>query len=280
MLKWLKKNKFNLLICFFYLIMSLFFLLPVLLTFSLAIKTPSEIFSYPPRLIPKHPTLMNFVTVWHTTPMVTYLYNSTKLVFITVLGTLAVAVPGAYSLSRFTFKNKTVLLFGILIFQMISVVILVIPIYVYFDKLGFLNNHFTLAMVYIAIEVPFIIWILKGFFDAIPTVLEEAARIDGCSRFQALIRIVLPLVIPGVASATIFIAIDAWAGFILPFILLDNDMLYPATVGMALFQGTYRDISTHLIAATSIMVLAPAVIIVLVLQKFIFKMLVTVGIKG
>lgn len=280
MLKWLKKNKFNLLICFFYLIMSLFFLIPILWVFSLAIKTPSEIFSYPPSLIPKHPTLMNFVKVWHTSSIPTYLYNSAKLVFLTILGTLLVAIPAAYSFSRFTFKNKAVLLFSILVFQMISVMIIVIPIYMYFNKLGLLNSHFALAMAYTAIQVPFIIWLLKGFFDSIPMVLEEAARIDGCSRFQALRRIVLPLATPGIASAVIFITVEAWAGFILPFILLDDNMLYPATVGITILQGTYRDISTHLLAAASIMVLAPAIVVILALQKFIFEVMLATGVKG
>jgi len=279
-LNWLKKNKFNLLIWLSYLIVILFFIFPIFWIFSLAIKIPSELFSYPPKLIPKHPTFMNFIKAWNTSSIPIYLYNSAKLVFFTVFGTLLVTIPAGYSFSRFTFKNKPLLLFVILIFQMISPIIIVIPIYIYYDKLGLLNSHFGLIMVYIAIQVPFTTWLLKGFFDSIPKELDDAAKVDGCSRFQALRKIILPLAMPGIASATIFISISAWGQFIMPFLLLSEDTLYPISVGILMCQGTYQQISIHLLSAASVLSLAPAIAIVLILQKFILKALMAGAVKG
>lgn len=270
----------NFLIYICYIILILFFLFPVLWATSLALRTPEELFSYPPRLIPLAPTFMNFVTVWNATNILIYLLNSFKLVIFTVIGTLLVTISTGYSLSRFNFRNKTSLLFLILAFQMVSPVIIGIPIYTYYNTLGLLDTHIGLILVYIAIQVPFSTWLLKGFFDSIPVDLEEAAKLDGCTRLQALIKVVLPLALPGIAAATIFITMNTWAQFIIPFLLISNDALKPISVGILMAQGSYQQISIHLLAAASVLAMLPAVVLVLILQKFILKALMAGAVKG
>ena len=247
---------------------------------SLAIKTPEEIFSYPPRLIPSAPTFKNFVKVWEGGNIPIYLFNSLKLVVFTIIGTFLVTIPTGYSLSRFDFRNKRLLLFSILAFQMISPIIICIPIYIYYNSLGLLDSHIGLILVYIAIQVPFSTWILKGFFDSIPIDLEEAAKIDGCTRLQALLRVVLPLSLNGIVATTIFIAMNSWGQFILPFLLISKDSLLPVSVGILMMQGSYQQISTHLIAAASVLAMLPAVVLVLILQKFVIKALMAGALKG
>lgn len=270
----------NFLIYICYIILILFFIFPVLWATSLALRTPEELFSYPPRLIPLRPTFMNFVKVWNETNIPIYLLNSLKLVVFTVIGTLLVTISTGYSLSRFNFRNKSSLLFFILAFQMISPMIIGIPIYTYYNTLGLIDTYIGLILVYIAIQVPFSTWLLKGFFDSIPVDLEEAARLDGCTRLQALIKVVLPLALPGIAAATIFITMNSWAQFIMPFLLISNDALKPVSVGILMAKGSYQQISIHLLAAASVLAMLPAVVLVLILQKFILKALMAGAVKG
>lgn len=263
-----------------YIVVSIFFIFPLFWVISLSFKSSSEIFSYPPSLIPEHPTFGNFIQVWQTTSMPKYLLNSFILVIFTVIGTLAVSIPAGYSFSRFHFRNKSTLLFTILIFQMISPIVIVIPIYLYFSKVGLLDNYTGLIMVYIATQVPFSTWLLKGYFDSIPIELEEAARVDGATRMQALFKIILPISVSGIASTIIFISVNAWSQFILPFILISNANLYPVSVGILMAQGTYQQISIQLVAAASVLALLPSIVLVLVLQKFIIAALTEGAVKG
>ena len=280
MVKWLRFNGKKIIIWSLYLIVSLFFIFPVFWAISLSLKTPAEIFQYPPSLWPTQATLSNYMEVLRDTSMINYLSNSFKLVVYTVVGTLIVAIPGGYSFSRFNFKNKSLFLFIILIFQMISPIVIGIPIYRYYSNLGLLNSYFGLSMVYIAIQVPFATFLLKGGFDSIPIELDEAAKIDGATRFQLLRKVIIPVTLPSIASAIIFISINAWSQFLLPYILLDQDHLYPVSVGILMAQGTFQQISTHLIAAASVLALIPAIIMVLFLQKFILRALTAGAVKG
>ncbi|ACL70252.1 carbohydrate ABC transporter permease [Halothermothrix orenii] len=270
----------NILIWVAYILVSLFFMFPVLWVISLSFKTTAEVFAYPPNLIPKNITINNFIEVLKNTSMFQYILNSFKLVLFTVVGTLLVAIPAGYSFSRFTFKNKNKLLFAILVFQMVSPIIIGIPLYRYYSSLGLLNSYFGLIMAYIAIQVPFATFLLKGGFDNIPQEIDEAAKIDGATRIQLLTKIIVPVSLPSIASAIIFISINSWAQFLLPYLLLNKDKFYPVSVGILMAQGTFQQISTHLIEAASVLSLIPAIILVLFLQKFILKALTSGAVKG
>lgn len=263
-----------------YILIAVFFFFPLFWVISLAFKDANEIFAYPPTLIPEHPTFENFATVWNNTSMPNYIFNSFKLVILTVIGTLIVTIPGSYSLSRFRFKRKSLMMYVILLFQMISPIIIAIPIYKYYASLNWINNYGALSAVYIATQIPFTTWLLKGYFDGIPIELEEAAKIDGASRLRTLFKVTLPIARSGISSSVIFISINAWSQFILPFVLLDRTEMFPVSVGILLAQGTYRQVSIHIVAAASILALLPAIILVLVMQKFIVESMVSGALKG
>lgn len=266
----------------FYAILLIFFLLPVVYVFALSLKTSDQVldsvhlFNFFPRRL----TFENYGNVIKNIRMDIYLKNSAKLVISTAIGVLLAAFPAAYALSRGKFKNKQLVLMGILFFQMISPIIISIPIYWYYSRLHMLNTFSGLALIYIAIHLPFTTFLLKGVFDAIPRELDEAATVDGCSRMHLLVKILIPTALPGVASATIFNSINAWSQFIIPFFLLSDNRLYPVSVGILMAQGSYQDISTHYLAAASVIGLFPAVLLVLFLQKFIIKALVAGAVKG
>ena len=156
----------------------------------------------------------------------TYLWNGLKLAVIGAVGAMIFATPAAYALSRFRFRARRFWMIGLLAFQMISPLVIMVPLYRYMDRIGLTESHFGASMIYIAIAAPLFTWMLKGFLDGIPQSLEDAAMIDGCTRFGAFMRVVLPLSLPGLTSAFVLNAILGWSQFIIPFILLSRPNLH------------------------------------------------------
>lgn len=275
----LMRNKTDIIIYFLYICAIVFFLFPIVCVLSLSLKSATEIFT-DTSIIPKKPTLDNYKFVFENTRMLAYIKNSFILVIYTVVGTLAVAALSAYGLSRFNFKNKNFLIILILMFQMISAVVICIPLFRFLAQLGLLNNLWVLGFVYVATQVPFATYLLKGVFDSIPKEMDESAAIDGASRLKILIQIILPCARSGISSAVIFLSINAWSSFLIPFILLNRDKLYPVSVGILSVQGTYQDITIQYLAAASVVGLLPAILLVVFLQRFIISAMMSGAVKG
>ena len=258
----------------------LFFGGPLLWVLSLSIRTQQEVFITSLRLIPESPTLENYVEVLVSAQFSVFLINSLKLAVAGSLGAMVVAAPAAYAFSRLDFRGKGPLLIGVLALQMISPLVIAIPLYRYFARLNVLDSHFSTAMVYIAILVPLATWMLKGFFDGIPPALDEAAMVDGCTRFGAFRRVVLPLILPGLTSVFVLTAILAWGEFIVPYILLSEPSLLPISVGILNFQGNYAATSPNVLAAGGVLAMLPAIATFVILQRFIVRALTSGAIKG
>lgn len=265
---------------FTYFIILLFFLFPLFWVISLSLKTSQELFAIPPGLIPKQWAFENYLHVIENTGVLYYLKNSAIIVFCTVICALLVAVPAAYAISRFKFKYKNPLLVVILMTQMISAVVISIPLYRLFAQLDLLNNYVILIVVYVAVVLPFSTWFLKGYFDKIPASLDEAAVMDGCNRWQVLTKILIPTSMPGIVSVTILIAVQSWSQFVIPFILLDDERMYPVSVGVMNLQSTQESITTHYLAAGSVLSVLPVIILFILLQKFIVGALTSGAVKG
>lgn len=258
------------------------FIGPVLWVISLSLKTRADVFSFPPRLIPRPFAFQNYAIVMTQSRIPLYLMNSLKITFFTLIGNLLITIPAAFAFSRFTFRGRQKVLFLILLFQMISHLIIAIPLYRYFIDLGMLNSHAGLILIYITIQIPFTVWLLKGFFDSIPHQLDEAAIIDGCREVQVLFLIILPLSTSGIAASLVFNTVNAWGQFIIPLIFLSDSALYPISVGILHFveAQTEGDITTHFMAVASVLALLPAVVIIMVMQKFVVQVLTAGAIKG
>jgi multiple sugar transport system permease protein len=263
-----------------YLLIFLFFAGPLLWLVSLSIRTQAEVFVSDIRLIPNNPTVENYFGVLNNPQFPTYLWNGLKLAVIGAFGAMLFATPAAYALSRFRFASRKVWMIGLLGFQMISPLVIMVPLYRYMDHIGLTESHFGASLIYIAIAAPLFTWMLKGFLDTIPQSLEDAAMIDGCTRFGAFMRVVLPLSLPGITSAFVLNAILGWSQFIIPFILLSKPALLPISVGIFNFQGTYSQSSTQVLAAASVLSIVPAVIVFLALQRFIIGALMAGAVKG
>ena len=253
---------------------------PLLWVLSLSIRTQQEVFITSLRVIPESPTLENYVEVLYSAQFSVFLINSLKLSVAGSIGAILVAAPAAYAFSRLDFRGNSALLISVLALQMISELVIAIPLYRYFARLNVLDSHFSTAMVYIAILVPLATWMLKGFFDGIPPALDEAAMVDGCTRFGAFRRIVLPLILPGLTSVFVLTAILAWGQFVVPYILLSEPSLLPISVGILNFQGNYASTSPNVVAAGAVLAMLPAIATFVILQRFIVRALTSGAIKG
>lgn len=266
-----------------YITVSLIFLFPLLWVASLSLRPMVELFAYPPRLVPLNPTLAAYRDVLFASPLVHYLLNSVKLVGATVVCALTIAVPSAYALSRLRFRrpaSKRLVMLAMLAVQLISPLVTALPLYRWFSAIGLINSHIAVILVYVALSAPFATWMLTGFLDTVPVALDEAARIDGCSRLQSLHRVLLPVMLPGLASTAILLAISTWGQFIVPFVLLTRVDLYPVSVGILDYQSSSDSVSTHLLAAAAIISALPAMLTFLVLQRFIIGALTVGAVKG
>jgi len=177
------------------------FLLPMLWLVSVSLKTKSGMHAYPPRWLPPDATLANYRFVLSGTQVPWYLLNSFKVAGAATLATLLLGAPAAYVLSRESVRGRRPLVTGLLAMQMVSPMVLLVPVYGLIGRLGLLDTHAGLVLVYAAVQLPFTIVVLKNFFDALPPSLLEAARLDGASPARVLGRVALPLVGPEIGRA-------------------------------------------------------------------------------
>lgn len=259
--------------------LALVFLLPILWLLSLALRTQSEVFLGAARFIPEAPTLDNFARVLRDGGFQLYIWNTIKLSSLGAAGAVALAAPAAYAFSRMTFRGKGAVMLGILSVQMVSGLVVLIPLYRFMDRLNLLESHFGTTLLYIAAGIPVTVWLLKIAFDTVPQVLEDAAAIDGLSRVESFALITLPLALPGLASAFILNLILNWSQFLIPFIMLSADEKWPISVAIFRFAGATNAATTQLLAAACLLAILPALAIFVLLQRWILAALMAGAVK-
>lgn len=258
------------------------FAFPLLWVASLSLKTGRETLDSPPSLLPGNPQWSNYSHVLDTTPIGRFLLNSVLLVVASVAGALLLALPAAYALSRFRAPSRGRRTFSraVLAAQLLSPLIVAVPMYRVFVAAHLINNYAGLTLVYVAITAPFLTWFLKSYLDTVPTELDEAGRVDGCSRLRAVVSVVLPTAKPGIASAAIIGGVTAWSQFVLPFILVDAPGLAPVSVGVVNLQSTSGEITTQYLAAGSVLAVLPVVLLFVILQRHIVGALTAGAVKS
>ena len=260
-------------------IVAVAFLLPQLWLVSLSLKDRGAVFAYPPRWIPENPSLFNYVFALTGTQVPWYLWNSVKVALLATLLTLAAGIPAAYVMSRERFAGRRPLLLTLLAVQMLSPVVLLLPLYATIDRMGLIDTHLGLVLTYAAIQVPFTAWVLKNFFDALPPAIFEAARLDGASRMRTLWSIALPLVAPGLAATTIFNIAAYWSEFALALVLLDSQSRFTIPIGVFSLQSAYET-EWQLVAAASFIGLVPMMAAFVFLQRYFIAGLTAGAVKG
>ena len=255
------------------------FLLPEVWLFSLSLKNKAGIYEYPPRWIPADSSFANYRFALTHTQVPWYLWNSAIVAIAAAAATLAAAVPAAYVLSRERFDGRRGLLAALLAVQMVSPVILLVPIYGVIERLGLIDTRAGLILVYAAMQVPFTVWVLKNFFDAVPRSILEAAHLDGASRARTLWTIVLPLIAPGLGATAIFNLAAYWSEFGLALVLLDSQERFTMPLGLFSFQSAYET-DWQLLAAASFIALVPVITAFVLLQRFFIAGLTAGSVKG
>ncbi len=248
-----------------------------------SLKKPIDANAIPPVFIFK-PVIDSYITLFVRgedllgLDVMQHLRNSFIVATCTTFITVTVALLGAYSLSRFPFKGRNVIAFGILSVRMLPAIATVIPLFLFMGKLGLIDNILSLILAYSAIFLPFTIWMLRGFIDEIPTELEDSARIDGCSRLGALWRVVLPLVMPGVAATSIFAFMLAWNDFVIALVLTSIKARTMPLLVLAFFtdEGVYWGP----MAACATVLIIPPLIMAIFSLRYLAKGLTMGAVKG
>lgn len=257
----------------------IFTLYPYFAMFCSALKSRAEIFSVNGTILPVEPMWSNFIDVWKRAPLAQYAVNSLLIAGGSTLLAMLCGIPAAYALSRMKFKGKTAFLGFVIVSQMFAPVVLVIGIYKVMAVLGFTDSIVGLIFVNAAFNQAFTIWLLRGTFMSISPEMEQAATIDGCTRIQALIRILLPVAAPGIVTTLIFIFINAWNEYTVALTLISTDTSKPLTVGINIFNG-YNMIEWQYLFAASLFAILPVVILFMGIEKNLTSGSTAGGVKG
>ena len=242
-----------------------------------SLKDRSEIFSAQGTILPKNVLWSNFTDIWDRAPMAKYMLNSVLIAGGSTIIALLCGIPAAYALSRMKFKGDIIFLGFVIVSQMFAPVVLLIGIYKVMMTLNLTNSILGLIFINAAFNQAFTIWLLRGTFMSISSEMEQAAKIDGCNRLEAMIKILLPVAAPGIVTTLIFVFINAWNAVALT--LISDDLNKPLTVGINIFNG-YNMIEWQYLFSASLFAIAPVVILFAIIEKNLVSGLASGGVKG
>jgi multiple sugar transport system permease protein len=253
---------------------SFIIIFPFLWMISTALKPSTEVFSLSPTLLPKNFTFSSFIEVIRMESLRKYAWNSFVVAMSTTVVSVLLASLAGYGFSRFRFHGRDVLLVGFLCAQMIPSVILLMPIFGVVTQLQLLDSYPGLILANITFTLPYCTWIMTAFFRGIPQELEEAAWVDGASRWQSFRSIILPLAIPGIISAAIFSFILSWDEFVFALTLTRSEEMRTLPYGLYSFMSQYGVDWNNLMAA-SIIAIIPPLLLFIFLQRYFLKGMLT-----
>lgn len=267
----------------FLVLMLIYTVVPMAWMLITSLKGGFAAMMYPPQWIPAEPTLENYIRLLDPKDTIgqdflRYFWNSLWVSTTTTILAVIVAVPAAYAFSRFRFPGRNFLFFAVLLRNMFPAVIFLVPLFILMRWLGLVNTHGSLILTYLTFGLPLAIWLLKGFYDNIPIQLEQAARIDGATRFQAFLLIVMPLSTPGIIATAIYSFIGAWNEFIYAATFLNKNEQMTLPVGIQRFFSENTTDWPGLMAA-SFMMSVPVVVLFLILQKYFVRALTEGAVK-
>ena len=273
-----KKTILRLLLYFVVLDVCVITLYPYFAMLCTALKNRVEIFSGD-TVLPVVPLWSNFIDIWSRAPMAKYMLNSVLIAGGSTIIAMLCGIPAAYALARMKFKGQTAFLGFVIVSQMFAPVVLLIGIYQVMQRLGLTDNILGLIFINAAFNQAFTIWLLRGTFMGISAEMEQAATIDGCTRVQSMMKVLLPVAAPGIVTTLIFIFINAWNEYTVALCLISTDTYKPLTVGINTFNG-YNMIEWQYLFAASIFAIVPVVILFMCIEKNLVSGLASGGVKG
>ncbi|MGN6097818.1 MAG: carbohydrate ABC transporter permease [Bosea sp. (in: a-proteobacteria)] len=242
-----------------------FALAPFVWMLLTSIKPDADLSRFPVRYLPSSTTFEHYRTLIQRTSFPVNLLNSLVIACGAVLLGLATSVPAAYSFSRFRFAGRRTLMTGFLVINMFPIVLLIIPLFVLMRALGLIDTFLGVIIGHSTFSIPFSIWMLVSYFNAIPKDLDEAATIDGASRLQTIRLVVLPLVMPGIVTTAIYIFITSWNEYLFA-MMLSGETVRPVTVALQLFIGEFT-VQWGILTAGGTIIALPVTILFLFVQK-------------
>ncbi len=277
--KW-KRTLSGTALCLFIALFMLAMLMPFVWLILGSFKTLRELFTTPVQILPGRWSLDNYRAVFAAQPFGGYVFNSVVIALLTTLLVMVIACMASYSLARVQIKGKRIVLLALLSITLLPPVTLLNPIYLQLSAWGMLNTYRGLSLALTVIELPMAVWFLNSYFQAVPIELEESATIDGCSVPQLFVRILLPLIAPGIFTVCILVFINAWNNFL--FAQVFNPMPKARTVTVALTLLRVDEYSTPwgLISAGAVIVTAPLILAVLLLQRRIISGMMDGSVKA
>jgi multiple sugar transport system permease protein len=244
-----------------------------------SLKAPGDIFRFPIAYWPEHFSLENYSGLFGTADFGTYLTNSLVVAVVAGAAATAISMLSAYVLARFEFRTKSALLMAALVTQMIPSFIALGPLYLLMTDLKLVDNRLGLILVYIAVCIPFCTVMLRGFFENIPDALEEAAMIDGLSRFGALFRVLLPVMRPGIVAAFIFNFVNCWNELFLSVTLMNSDSNKTVPTALNGFISSFN-IDWGSMSAAAVLTILPTMVLFAVASRHIVQGLTSGAVKG
>lgn len=281
-----------------------YILAPVAWMVSSSFQDDAEITSKPPHWIPHEPTLENFAAIFQESEKkVTYetrrqgdtatggyipstaknllpaMWNSTIVAVSVVVLNLLVSIPGAYALAKIRFIGRSSSIYLMLTTRVIPDIALVVPFFLFIRKLGLLDSLSSLVITYLAVTVPFSIFILMSYFESLPDELDKAARVDGCSRMQTLVHVFLPLALPSLVAVVLFTFLTSWNEFLLALMFTQTPASQTMPIVVASFTSDFT-ISFSFINAAGVLAIVPPVVLAVMFQRYIVSGLTAGAVKG
>jgi multiple sugar transport system permease protein len=253
-------------------------LVPILWLILTSFRPQIELSSVRLMLLPRDPTLQNYIDVFTRYKTTNYLTNSIIVSVGVVITNLLIGPPAAYALARFRFRGERIVLAMIIVFRMIPVVTAMIPLFIVFTVLGLINTYAGLIVAHTAFKLPVTIWVLRGFFVDVPKELDDSARVDGCSTFGTFLRIALPLVKPGLAAAGVLAFLWTWNDLIVTLVLSTGDATVMLPLGLTKFVLEYG-VDWGPMTAAGVIVFLPTLIFIFVAERYLVGGLTLGGVK-
>jgi multiple sugar transport system permease protein len=261
------------------LLITLFAIFPIVWALLTSLKREAAIITTVMQYIPREVTFENYVAIWTRSNFPTLLVNSMVVTAITVVVCAVVGTLASYAIARYQFRGRRELMLFYLVIRMFPAVMIIIPLFILMRNLGLLDSRVGLALAYTTFLLPVFIWMMKGFFDAVPLELEDAARIDGCSRIGAMVRVILPLVVGGLVATVVFVAIGAWNEFLFALMMTTSTGSRTWPVGLQLMVGEFQ-LPWGTLAAGGIISIIPVVLLFALVQRALVRGLTAGAVKG
>lgn len=256
-----------------------FALLPIYWTIKISVTPQDLLYSEGIRLWPSRMTLDNYASVLDATDFPRYFLNSIIVSVATAVIVTTVAAFAGYALSRFRFRGKALVSLVLLLTQTFPLVMVIPPIYRIMGQLGLTDNLYGLIIIYTAFNIAFATFLMQSFLDGVPKDLEEAAMIDGCTRFEALRRVILPLTLPGMGATVAFVFTAAWSELLFGLMLINSESQKTFSVGLLTFVGKFA-VDWGQMMAASVLALIPVCLFFLFLQRYLVTGLTAGAVKG